>query len=429
MTKVKGLRWVIISLIATVTVINYIDRNALAIMWPSIYKDLGLTDQEAKENLKYILTFFMIGYAISQMVSGRIYDKIGTRRGFVMSIVIWSFSSAMHGFSASMASFSALRASLGFGEAGNWPGATKSNAEWFPIKERALAQGIFNAGASIGAVISAPLIAFFYLTFGWRATFPIIATFSLLWLIPWLIINKKLPKDHPWITEEEREYILNGQQVPVAANAAPERVLGWSELLRYKQSWSVIASRFFLDPIWWMFINWLPFYLYETFQFDVKQIGYFAWVPYVGAAGGSFIGGWFSGFLMKRGWNVNRSRKMAIAIGNIICFPALIASAYAGSPLIAVLLMAVILFGYQFSMNNIQTLPSDFLTGKSVGSLAGMGGMSAALGVLVTMWFVPWLTTGGNWGPFFMMGALIVPLGVFALFMLAGDIKRIEIKS
>lgn len=427
MTKVRGLRWVIISLIATVTVINYIDRNALAIMWPSIYKDLGLSEQEAKDQLKYILTFFMIGYAISQSVSGKIYDRIGTKRGFVMSILIWSFSSAMHGFSSSIASFSALRASLGFGEAGNWPGATKSNAEWFPVKERALAQGIFNAGASVGAVISAPLIAYLYLSFGWRTAFPVIATFSLLWLIPWLLINKKLPKDHPWITDEEREYILQGQQV--TANNAPERALGWSELLRYKQSWSVIASRFFLDPIWWMFVNWLPFYLFETFHFDVKQIGYFAWVPYVGAALGSFIGGWFSGFLMKRGWSVSKARKAAILIGNIIAFPALVLSAFAGSPLAAVLLMAVILFGYQFSMNNIQTLPSDFLTGRSVGSLAGMGGMSAAIGVLVTMWFVPWLTRGGNWGPFFIMGAVVVPLGVASLFLLSGEIKRIEVKE
>jgi ACS family hexuronate transporter-like MFS transporter len=427
MKKVKGMRWIVISLIATVTIINYIDRNALSIMWPSIYKDLGLTEQEAKDQFKYILTFFMIGYAISQMVSGRIYDKIGTRRGFVMSILIWSASSAMHGLSSSIAMFSSLRATLGFGEAGNWPGATKSNAEWFPVKERALAQGIFNAGASVGAVISAPLIAYLYITFGWRTTFPIIATFSLLWLIPWLIINKKLPKDHPWITEEERAYILEGQAV--SARPSQERVLSWSELLRYKQSWSVIVSRFFLDPIWWMFVNWLPFYLYETFQFDVKQIGYFAWVPYVGAAAGSFIGGWFSGFLMKRGWSVNKARKTAIVIGNVVCFPAMVASAYATSPLIAVLLMSVILFGYQFSMNNIQTLPSDFLSGKSVGSLAGIGGTTAAFGVIISMWFVPWLTQGGNWLPFFMMGALFVPLGLLSVFLFAGEIKRIELSE
>ena len=428
MKKVKGLRWFIISLIALVSVINYIDRNALAIMWPSIYKDLGLSEQDAKEQLKYILTFFMIGYAISQSISGKIYDKIGTKMGFVMSVIIWSFSSAMHGISTSIAQFSALRTTLGFGEAGNWPGAVKSNAEWFPIKERALAQGIFSVGTSLGAVISAPLIAYLYITFGWRATFPIIATFSLLWLIPWLLINKKLPKEHPWITEEERKYIIEGQNIPVSVSAQ-ERVLSWKELLRYKQSWSVIVSRFFLDPIWWMFINWLPFYLFETFHFDVKQIGYFAWVPYVGAAAGSFIGGWFSGFLMKKGWSVNKARKTTILIGNVVSFPALLFSAYAQTPLTAVLLMAVILFGFQFAMNNIQTMPSDFLTGKSVGSLAGLGGMTAAFGVLISMWFVPWLTRGGNWAPFFMMGAVLVPLGLISLFALSGEIKRIDIKE
>ena len=422
MKKIKGLRWWIIGLIALVTIINYIDRNALAIMWPSISKDLGLS----KDDYKWIVVVFMLSYAVSQSVSGKIYDKIGTRLGFVFSIIIWSLSSGLHGLSNSLTSFGALRATLGFGEAGNWPGATKSNAEWHPVKERALAQGIFNAGAAIGGIISPLLIAYLYTNFGWRNTFPVIATFSLLWLIPWLLINKGLPKTHPWLNDEERNYILSSQTV--SNNSKPERVIKWRELLSYKKSYSVIVSRFFLDPIWWMFVSWLPIYLFEKFNFDIKQIGYFAWVPFVGAAIGSLGGGWASGFLIKKGWTVNKERKSVILLGNIICLPALILTAYASTPLSAVLLIAVILFGFQVSINNIQTLPSDYLTGKSVGSLAGLGGMAAALGVVISMLLVPELTKV-SWAPFFIMGALLVPLGLFSVYFFSGNIERIQIKE
>jgi len=420
--QVKGLRWWIISLIALVTVINYIDRNALAIMWPSISKDLGLS----KDDYKWIVVVFMLAYAVSQSVSGKIYDKIGTRLGFVFSIVVWSLSSGLHGLSNSLMSFSALRVTLGFGEAGNWPGATKSNAEWHPAKERALAQGIFNAGAAIGGIISPLLIAFLYTNFGWRTTFPVIATFSLIWLIPWLIVNKGLPKTHPWLSDEERNYITSGQAN--TTNAKPERILKWKELLSYKQSYSVIVSRFFLDPIWWMFVSWLPIYLFEKFDFDIKQIGYFAWVPFVGAAIGSLGGGWASGYLIKKGWTVNKARKTVILIGNLICLPALVLTAYASTPLTAVLLIAVILFGFQVSINNIQTLPSDFLTGKSVGSLAGLGGMSAAFGVVISMLLVPELTKV-SWAPFFIMGALLVPVGLASVYFFSGNIEKIKIND
>ncbi len=422
--KSKNFRWWIIGLIATVTVINYIDRNALGIMWPSISKDLGLT----KDHYTLIVTFFMVAYAISQSVSGKIYDWIGTRMGFVFSIVIWSISSALHGISSGLASFGFFRATLGFGEAGAWPGAAKSNAEWHPIKERALAQGIFNGGASVGAIISAPLIAFLYTALGWRATFPVIATFSLLWLIPWLMINKGNPKKHPWLSQKEQEYILAGQTTKFDTPEVAEKVLTWRELLQYKQTYAVIVSRFFLDPIWWMFVSWLPIYLNEQFKFDVKQIGLFAWVPYVGAAAGSILGGWLSGNLIKKGWSVSKARKAVIVFGNAVCLPALILTAFASTPISAVLLIAVILFGFQVSINNIQTLPSDFLTGKSVGSLAGLGGTAAVFGVLITMWLVPPLTKI-SWAPFFVMGALLVPLGVFALFFFAGNIERIQLKK
>ncbi|MBM4168964.1 MAG: MFS transporter [Ignavibacteria bacterium] len=425
MKKVRGLRWYIIVLIAIATIINYIDRNALAIMWPNIAADLELS----KEQYATIVSFFMVAYAIGQSLSGKVIDAIGTRMGFTLTIIVWSISCMLHAAARGLASFGLFRALLGVSEAGNWPGATKSNAEWFPIKERALAQGIFNAGASMGAVVSAPLIAFLYLLVGWKATFIIVGALGIIWVIPWLYVNKALPKDHPWLSDEEREYILSGQRVE--AKPMPEteeRVPTWGELLTYRQSWSVIVSRFFFDPIWWMFITWLPIYLFEVFGFDIKQIGLFAWVPYVGAAIGSLIGGWFSGYLIGRGKSTNVARKLSITLGGVIAFPALIFSAYASTPLLAVLAIAVVLFGFQFSIQNIQTLPSDFFSGKSVGSLAGMGGTSAVAGVLIMIWLVP-VITKVSYVPFFLMGAILVPLGILAVFVFGGEIKRVELNK
>jgi ACS family hexuronate transporter-like MFS transporter len=425
MKKVHGLRWWIIVLVAIATVINYIDRSSLAIMWPDISKDLDLS----KEQYAAILSFFMVAYAVSHSLSGRLYDIIGTRLGFVLSITVWSAAAALHSIARGITSLGVFRGLLGLGEAGNWPGATKSSAEWFPVHERAFAQGIFNAGASIGAVISAPLVALLYALLGWRATFIVIGSLGILWILPWWIINRSGPASHPWLTDEERSLIISGTTKPgEASDPGSDRMLGWTELLSHKQSWSVVVSRLFLDPIWWLFVSWLPIYLAERFGFDIKQIGLFAWVPYVGAAAGSLLGGWSSGWLIRRGWSVNRARKWTITAGGVIMLPSLLLTAYASTPLAAVLLIAVILFGFQISINNIQTLPSDFFTGKTVGTLAGLGGTSATVGVLITIWLVPMLTKI-SYVPFFLLGAALVPLGTLAIFVFAGDIKRVELKK
>jgi len=424
MKQVRGLRWWIIGLIGAATVINYIDRTSLAVMWPDISKDVGLT----KDQYATIVSAFMVAYAIGQAVSGRLFDWLGTRLGFILSITVWSISCGLHGLARSLTSFLSFRALLGLSEAGNWPGATKACAEWFPVKERAFAQGIFNAGASFGAVISAPLIALLYVFLGWKATFLVVAALGFLWLIPWWIVNRSEPEKHPWISEEERHYILTGQKVSPAP-IVESRVPSWGELLTYKQSWAVIVSRFFVDPIWWMFVNWLPIYLAEQFGFDVKQIGLFAWVPYLGAAIGSLAGGWWSGYKIGKGWSVNKARKWAISIGGMISIPALILVVFASTPLTAVLLIAVILCGFQVMINNIQTLPSDFYSGKSVGSLAGLGGMSAVFGVLTfSTWLIPYLSKI-SYTPVFIMGAMLIPLGVAAIFVFGGEIKRVQLKE
>ncbi len=423
--KIKGLRWVIVGLVALATVINYIDRNALAVMWPEISQQYGFDSND----YALLLTCFMVSYAIGQSLFGKILDTIGTRIGFVLAIVVWSASIAAHAFARSLLTFSILRAALGVSEAGAWPGAVKANAEWFAPNERALAQGIFNAGASIGAIVSAPLIAFMFLAVGWQAVFLLIGGLGALWIIPWLIVYRAQPETHPWLTDEERTHILSGRlEKPDAVEAAAAYTPGMMQLLTHKESWGIILSRFFLDPVWWLFVSWLPLYLADTFGFDIKQIGLFGWVPFVGAAIGSLFGGWLAGLLIKAGWSVGAARKGVVALGMIVMFPALLATMNASDPTLAVVIIAVILFGFQIAIGNIQTLPSDYLAGKSVGSLAGIGGTAAVFGVLITTWIVPAITQD-SYAPFFVLGAALVPLSLLSILLLCGKVQRLTPKD
>ncbi len=479
--KVKGLRWIVLSLIALVTIINYLDRGTLNYMWVAntkqrvavadctfddeadawtferdgatvvvpaseaavvgdrleymqyggIAKDLGLVDgplpreeqqRRAKDLLAIITMFFMVAYGVSQLVSGKVYDKIGTRKGFTLSALLWGGADALASLSTGLKSLTFFRVLLGLGEAGPWPGTTKSNAEWFPQKERALAQGIFGGAASMGSIVAPILIPALFLAFGWRMTFVVVGMLGIVWVLPWLFINKKGPKEHAWITDEEREYILSGQpECRVSCDTAKT----WRQLLGEKKNYAVILGRFFLDPIWWMFVTWLPIYLIEVFGLDIKQIALSAWVPYVGAAIGSVAGGWFSGLLMARGRTVNFARKAAMIVGSCVIIPGMVFAAMATSAMMAVVMMAFILGGYQFVMTNIQTLASDFQTGKAVGSLAGLGGASAVLGTIISTLAIPYLTQSGNWTSFFVLGASLVPLCLICIFFFGGKIEQV----
>ena len=429
--KVKGLRWWIIALIGLATVINYIDRSAINILWPYIYKEFGIADADNKSSLAIITTFFMIAYALGQTFTGKLMDAVGTRIGMTISIVGWSISIALHAFAKSLTSFNIFRFMLGFSEAGNWPGATKNNAEWFPPKERAIAQGIFGAGASLGSVVSAPIIALLYIAFGWKVTFLLIAGLGLMWVIPWLVVNKATPDKHPWLTEEERVHILSRSPLAegkISADDTP--VLSWKELLKFRNTWGIIMGRFFIDPVWWLFVTWLPTFLKESFAFDIKQIGAFTWVPYLFAAIGSLAGGYFSSYLIKRGTDAEKSRKTAIAVGSGIMLVALIAIVYQldglkETPMFAMVLIGVTLFGFQFLIGNIQTLPSDYFNGKNVGTVAGMAGTAAVMGTLLTTWAVP-IITQTSYVSFFVLAAVLEPLSWLSVKYITS--KKVQIK-
>ncbi len=418
--KIKGLRWWIIGLVCLATIINYIDRSALGIMWPEMSKDLGLTESD----YAWVINIFTITYAAGKFISGKVYDKVGTKIGFVLSIFFWSLASILHFFARGAASLGVFRGLLGVAEAGNWPGAVKNNAEWFPIKERAVAQGIFNAGAAIGSIVAAPTISKLFGVYGWKVTFVIIGILGFLWIIPWLIMNKNKPKLHPWITEEEKQHIISGRHKS-RQDTTEEKGLSVIEILSMKESWGVIAARFFIEPIWWLFVFWMPIYLFKEFGFNVKEIGLYAWFPYVGAAIGSIAGGWFAKRLLNKN-TLDKARKKVIAIGAAIIFIAIIgAILFADTPEKFVSFVFVVLFGFQFSISNIQTIPSDLLNGKSVGTLAGLGGSIGAVSVIIMNWLIPIITVD-SYTPAFIILAVLAPLSVLAIYFLIKEIKPIE---
>ncbi|MFS4417278.1 MFS transporter [Maribacter sp. 2307ULW6-5] len=426
--KLNGLRWWVIGLIALATVINYIDRQALPVLWPDIAEELypEKSADERKGIFAIISTVFIFSYAFGQAIFGKIFDKVGTRIGFALSIGFWSLATALHALAKGVVSLSIFRALLGVSEAGNWPGAAKGNAEWFPTKERAFAQGLFNSGAAIGGIVAFPVLGMLSVYLDWHWIFILVGALGLLWLIPWWIIVKSPPKDHPWITEEEREYILTGQKNQ-DLDKGGEFDDGYNpetgKMLRHKESWGVILASAALDPIWWLFIFWIPIYLNEVYGMDVKSIGFYAWVPYVGAMFGAWFGGLLAQNRIKVGWSVNRTRKFVISLGCLIMLPTLIAMANPGGPETAVLLMAIILFGFQTAIGNVQTLPSDLFGGKTVGTLSGFAGTAAKLGAFGLTALVPWLTSGGNYTPAFIIGAALAIITMASVWLLIPNIE------
>jgi MFS transporter, ACS family, hexuronate transporter len=491
--KIKRLRWIVVGLIALATVINYIDRQTINVLWPQISQELypdildidefaarypnqfaelypdgvvqpsdtnmpearidlaeietrfpeiaarikdgsyfvdsAEADTVRKQGLATVTVVFIFAYAFGQAIFGKIFDWLGTRIGFALSIGVWSLATAAHALASSVLSFSIVRAVLGVSEAGNWPGATKANAEWFPTKERALAQGIFNSGAAIGGIVAFPTIAFLSIYFSWQLIFIIVGFVGLLWLVPWWVLVKAPPKSHDWLTESERQYILTGQKnqdVDGDGTFDDGYNPGTAEMLSRRQSWGVIVASAAIDPIWWLFVVWIPTYLAQVYGMDVKGIGLYGWVPFVGAMFGAWFGGLLAQNRLKAGWSVNAARKLTITLGCLIMLPTLLMMANPGSPTQAVLIMALILFGFQTAIGNVQTLPSDFFGGKSVGSLAGYAGMAAKLGAAGLTYLVPWLTSGGNYSPVFMIGSALALIAIASVWLLCGRIEPLK---
>lgn len=467
--KLPGLRWWIVGLIFLATLINYIDRLTISVLASEITRDLHLSNTE----FGGIVTWFLLAYTISQSLSGKLYDRIGTRLGFTFSIIVWSVAAMAHAFARGLGSLSVFRFILGFGEAGNWPGAAKTIAEWFPIKQRAFGMAIFNSGAAIGSIVAPPLIVWLAQTYNWQTTFLVTGSLGFLWLVLWLMFYQT-PDRHRWITPEELALIRAGQvisedgqtaaadpglvgaelsasrdrgtsalskqgeqeSVPTIEDIAPsvtpvdaatEGAPRWRELLRYRQVWAIVAARFLTDPIWWLYITWLPKYLTDARGFTLTKIGLFAWVPFVAADAGSLTGGWMSGYLIGRGWSVDRARKAVILVAAFL-MPAGIVAAFVNNPMIALALIGVVLFGFQVWINNVQTLPSDFFSDRAVASVAGLGGTGAGIGSMIFIFTTGWVVDHFSYVPILVAAGILAPLGTVTLFMLTGPIRRVQLK-
>jgi len=421
--KVKGLRWWIIGLIFIATVINYIDRTAFALLWPEMGKDLGMDNSD----YALMLNVFMITYAASKFLSGRLYDKIGTRIGFTLSILVWSLAAAFHAIAKGVISLSVVRGLLGLGEAGLWPGTVKNNGEWFPVKQRALAQGIFNSGASIGNVIAPIIIVYLYAQFGWKSTYIILGAVGLIWILPWLLINKSKPETHPWITEEEKNMLLNDRIASNSVAVDGAKSLSVLKILSFKQPWGILLCRFFIEPIWWFFAGWMPIYLNSKFGLSIEEIGNTMWISYLMAAAGGILGGLFTEEIIKR-TSTDFGRKASIALGSlliIIGFVSIILFVTESNYMTFIYLAGLALFGFQFAIGNIQTLSSDLFRGPSVGTLAGLAGTVAAFSPIIMNWFIGRITKGGSYTPAFIAITISVVLAVFAVFFLIKKVGQV----
>ena len=417
--SVPGLRWWIVGLVFLATLINFLDRLTVAVLAPVITVQLGLT------NLQFatINTWFLVAYTASQGLSGKLYDRVGTRRGFTWSILVWSTAAMAHAFARGLASLSCFRFLLGLGEAGNWPGAAKVIAEWFPVRQRALGMGIFNSGVTIGSIVAPPLIVWLQLQFGWKTAFLATGGLGFAWLGLWLLFYDT-PERHRAITADERALILQDRD-----HSPRTGEIGWRVLLRHRQVWAIVLARFVTDPVWWLYITWLPLYLYSVRGFSLKEIGLFAWVPYVAADAGSLLGGWLSGHLIGRGWTADRARKTVIVAGAVLMSAGILA-ALADSTVAALAFISVVLFGFQSWINNVQTLPSDLFPEGVVASVAGLGGVGAGAGAILFT-----LTTGyvvdrvHSYTPILVTAGLLPVLGTTILFVLGGPIRRLSFEG
>jgi ACS family hexuronate transporter-like MFS transporter len=412
---VRGLRWWIVGLIFLATLINFIDRLTISVLAPVITTQLGLT------NLQFasIATSFLVAYTLSQGLSGKLYDRIGAKRGFTLSILVWSIAASAHAFARGLVSLSCLRFVLGLGEAGNWPGAAKVIAEWFPARERAFAMGIFNSGVAVGNILAPPLVIFLQIRFGWQTAFLVTGGLGFLWLALWLLFYET-PEKHTALGAEEYALIKEGQ---TQQRLQPR--IGWLQLLKYRQVWAILLSRLVTDPVWWLYITWLPLYLYNARGFSLKQIGMFAWLPYVSADAGSLGGGWLSGRLIAQGWTANKARKAVIVAGAVFMLAG-IPAALAERAVVALAFISLVTFGFQSWINNVQTIPSDLFPEQMVASVAGLGGLGAGIGAIIFTLTTGWVVDHFSYTPILVVAGLLPVLGTAILFALGGPIRQLS---
>ena len=364
-------RWRVVALLFAATTINYIDRQVMGILAPQLQAAFKWSEAD----YGFIIMAFQAAYAIGLVSMGGLLDSIGTKRGFTVAIIVWSLACMVHAAATSVLTFALARFALGIGESANFQAAVKTVAEWFPKRERALAAGIFNSGANIGAILAPLLVPFIALQWGWQWAFIVTGALGFVWLIFWLPFYQR-PEKNKRLQAAERAYILQDQE-PVTQQA-----LTWKQILWHRQTLGICLARFVTDPIWWFFLYWLPKFLYSVYGIDLSGIGLPIIIIYLVSDGGSIVGGWLSSFFIRRGKDPVAARKLAILIMAFLVVPIFFASLTA-SLWVAVLLIAMATFAHQGYAANIFTIVSDIYPKNAVGSMVGLAGFAGAVGGVV----------------------------------------------
>jgi ACS family hexuronate transporter-like MFS transporter len=415
--SIRGLRWWIIFTCFLATTINYLDRQCLSVTAPAISKEFGFSNADYST----IITSFLIAYTIMQAVSGRVIDFIGTRLGMAACIVVWSVAGILHAFGNGLWSFRIFRFLLGVGEAGNWPGATKVVSEWFSPRERGLAVGIFDSGSSLGGMLAPPIVAAVTLHFGWQPAFVVTGLLGFLWLWLWLKIYRR-PEEHPRISRDELAMISAGREADESDNAPR---IPWVRLLGMRAVWGVIMGRFLSDCVWWFYVYWLPKYLSDARGFSLAEIGCSAWIPFVMVDFGNLAGGWFSGWLLRRGWSLNAARKTILALGALGMLAGVPAGFTAHSG-ICLGLIAIATLAYSAWGTMMLTLPADLFGSRTVASVSGLSGMGAGAGGIAFTWAIGLVVDKFSYQPVFIAAGVMPLVALLSVQILIPKMKRMD---
>jgi ACS family hexuronate transporter-like MFS transporter len=399
-------RWTICALLFFATTINYVDRQVLGILKPLLSQELGWNEIEYGN----IVMAFQLAYAVGLLASGALIDRLGTRLGYSASLIVWSLAAMGHALVNTVAGFSFARFALGLGEAGNFPAATKTVAEWFPKRERALAFGVFNAGSNVGAIVTPLVVPIITVTYGWRWAFIITGAIGFIWLLFWLPIYRR-PEDHKKVSAAELAYIRSD---------APEKEtkIPWGHVFPLRQTWAVAVAKLLTDPVWWFYLFWLADFLKKKYGLGLTQLSLPLIVIYLVADVGSIGGGWLSSTLIKRGKSVNVARKTAMLICALCVLPVSL-TVITDNLWVAVGLISLAAAAHQGWSANVYTLASDMFPRQAVGSVVGIAGMAGALGGMAFSGIVSRVLeyTNSNYVPIFMVcsGAYLVALGIVHL--------------
>ncbi|MCS6953541.1 MAG: MFS transporter [Bryobacterales bacterium] len=418
MERMSHVRWGMVALLFFATTINYLDRIVLSVLIPVIEKELSLS----KVDYGYVTGAFQLAYTVGFLFMGKFIDRFGTRIGYAVAIVWWSLAAMAHAAARGVLGLAFWRAMLGLGEAGNFPAAIKSVAEWFPKKDRAFATGIFNAGTNVASMIGPPLFVWMNAHVGWRGCFLITGALGFVWLVVWLW-QYRLPELHPRVSRRELDYIRSDRE------EVSQPQVGWLEALRIRQTWGFATAKFLTDPVWWFYLFWLPPYLYDVRKFDLKAIGWALPVVYLMADVGSVAGGWLSGYLMRRGWPHARARKTAMAVC-AAAMPVAALAVLAPNPILAVALVSLATAAHQGWSANLFTTTSDVFPRNAVASVTGIGGCAGGLGGVLFSAVIPgFVITYFGYTPVFLVLGCFHLTALLLLHKLMGEMRPVAVEA